>query len=407
MPIVLMAMVIVTRATAYDAAAWARRPAEQYSARMSDQVHLRAALSESPRTSPASRRPRVRGRRRTRSAATRTPIRRCPACSRRSQDARPAMNRYPDMAVGALSQALADSAWTSRSSTSSTGTGSVGVLGQLIQATCDPGDEVVYAWRSFEAYPIVAPSPARRPCRCRWTPTPGTTSRRCSPRSPSGPAWCWSAPQQPDRAGGPPGRARRLPRPGAPGRAGGHSTRPTSSSSPTPTSPTARDVPAAAQRRGPAHLQQGVRAGRPAGRLRRRARAGRRGAAQDRRAVRRQRHRPAGRRRQPRRRTTSCRSASTRWSPSVPGSSRPLREQGWAVPQTEANFVWLPLGDRHARLRRGGGRGGSRRAAVPRRGRALHRRRDRGQRPAGRGRRAVPLPSPRVSSWCRGVRQID
>jgi len=36
-----------------------------------------------------------------------------------------------------------------------TGTGSVGVLGQLIAATCDPGDEVVYAWRSFEAYPIV------------------------------------------------------------------------------------------------------------------------------------------------------------------------------------------------------------------------------------------------------------
>jgi histidinol-phosphate aminotransferase len=29
------------------------------------------------------------------------------------------------------------------------------VLGQIIQATCDPGDEVVYAWRSFEAYPIV------------------------------------------------------------------------------------------------------------------------------------------------------------------------------------------------------------------------------------------------------------
>ncbi|MGI8717434.1 MAG: histidinol-phosphate transaminase, partial [Lapillicoccus sp.] len=36
-----------------------------------------------------------------------------------------------------------------------TGTGSVGVLGQVITATCDPGDEVVYAWRSFEAYPIV------------------------------------------------------------------------------------------------------------------------------------------------------------------------------------------------------------------------------------------------------------
>jgi histidinol-phosphate aminotransferase len=36
-----------------------------------------------------------------------------------------------------------------------TGTGSVGVLGQLIAASCDPGDEVIYAWRSFEAYPIV------------------------------------------------------------------------------------------------------------------------------------------------------------------------------------------------------------------------------------------------------------
>ena len=72
-----------------------------------------------------------------------------------------------------------------------------------------------------------------------------------------------------------------------------------------------------------------------------------------------------------------------------------LRAQGWAVPQTEANFVWLPLGDQHARLRRGGGRGGSGRAAVRRRGRALHRRRDGGQRPAGRGRRAVPLPQPR------------
>ena len=35
------------------------------------------------------------------------------------------------------------------------GTGSVGVLQQLVQITCDPGDEVVYAWRSFEAYPIV------------------------------------------------------------------------------------------------------------------------------------------------------------------------------------------------------------------------------------------------------------
>ena len=64
------------------------------------------------------------------------------------------MNRYPDMAVGALSQALAKRLDVPVEHLA-TGTGSVGVLGQLIQATCDPGDEVVYAWRSFEAYPIV------------------------------------------------------------------------------------------------------------------------------------------------------------------------------------------------------------------------------------------------------------
>ena len=34
------------------------------------------------------------------------------------------------------------------------GCGSVGLLQQLLLAYADPGDEVLYAWRSFEAYPI-------------------------------------------------------------------------------------------------------------------------------------------------------------------------------------------------------------------------------------------------------------
>jgi histidinol-phosphate aminotransferase len=33
-------------------------------------------------------------------------------------------------------------------------TGSVALIYQLVQAYCEPGDEVVHAWRSFEAYPI-------------------------------------------------------------------------------------------------------------------------------------------------------------------------------------------------------------------------------------------------------------
>ncbi|MFB2585110.1 aminotransferase class I/II-fold pyridoxal phosphate-dependent enzyme [Herbiconiux liukaitaii] len=35
------------------------------------------------------------------------------------------------------------------------GAGSTGVLQQIVSAVCDPGDEVVMAWRSFEAYPIL------------------------------------------------------------------------------------------------------------------------------------------------------------------------------------------------------------------------------------------------------------
>lgn len=64
------------------------------------------------------------------------------------------INRYPDMGVGALTDALAAHLDVPREQVA-TGTGSVGVLGQIIQAMCDAGDEVVFAWRSFEAYPIV------------------------------------------------------------------------------------------------------------------------------------------------------------------------------------------------------------------------------------------------------------
>jgi len=65
------------------------------------------------------------------------------------------VNRYPDMHAVALSEALARR-FSVEIENLALGTGSVGVLQQFIQATCDAGDEVVHAWRSFEAYPIVA-----------------------------------------------------------------------------------------------------------------------------------------------------------------------------------------------------------------------------------------------------------
>jgi histidinol-phosphate aminotransferase len=65
------------------------------------------------------------------------------------------MNRYPDMGCVALYDALAARLGVGPGQLAA-GTGSVAVLYQLLQAYCDPGDEVVYAWRSFEAYPIAA-----------------------------------------------------------------------------------------------------------------------------------------------------------------------------------------------------------------------------------------------------------
>ncbi|MET9292176.1 histidinol-phosphate transaminase [Streptomyces sp. NPDC003077] len=63
-------------------------------------------------------------------------------------------NRYPDMACTGLMAELAER-FSVPVEHLATGTGSVGVAQQLVQATAGPGDEVIYAWRSFEAYPIV------------------------------------------------------------------------------------------------------------------------------------------------------------------------------------------------------------------------------------------------------------
>jgi histidinol-phosphate aminotransferase len=64
-------------------------------------------------------------------------------------------NRYPDIAVTTLTARLAEHHRLDPARIA-VGCGSVALCGQLVQAVCAPGDEVVFAWRSFEAYPIVA-----------------------------------------------------------------------------------------------------------------------------------------------------------------------------------------------------------------------------------------------------------
>ncbi len=63
------------------------------------------------------------------------------------------VNRYPDMSCAALYDAVSRR-FELPVTDLAAATGSVAVLYHLVQALCEPGDEVVYAWRSFEAYPI-------------------------------------------------------------------------------------------------------------------------------------------------------------------------------------------------------------------------------------------------------------
>jgi histidinol-phosphate aminotransferase len=63
-------------------------------------------------------------------------------------------NRYPDMGCSQLIPAIAARLGVPESHVA-TGTGGVGVIQQVLQAVCDDRDQVIYPWRSFEAYPIV------------------------------------------------------------------------------------------------------------------------------------------------------------------------------------------------------------------------------------------------------------
>jgi len=64
-------------------------------------------------------------------------------------------NRYPDMSAEDLRAALAEHLDVDVDQVA-VGCGSSALCQQLVQITATPGDEVIFAWRSFEAYPIFA-----------------------------------------------------------------------------------------------------------------------------------------------------------------------------------------------------------------------------------------------------------
>ena len=112
-----------------------------------------------------------------------------------------AMNRYPDMANSIMTGRVAARLEVDPDQLAF-GTGSVAVLYHLLQAICGPGDEVVFAWRSFEAYPIavqitgatavpvpLGPGAVHDLDAMRAAVTPATrVVMLCTPNNPTGPA---------------------------------------------------------------------------------------------------------------------------------------------------------------------------------------------------------------------------
>lgn len=64
-------------------------------------------------------------------------------------------NRYPDLRGEALAEALAHRHGVGADMVA-VAAGSIVLLDQIVRAWCDPGDEIVVPWRSYEAYPIIA-----------------------------------------------------------------------------------------------------------------------------------------------------------------------------------------------------------------------------------------------------------
>lgn len=78
-----------------------------------------------------------------------------PSVAKAIAEAAELVNRYPDNSSGELRAALADFHGVDVANVA-VGCGSVALCQELVQITCaSPEDEVLFAWRSFEAYPIV------------------------------------------------------------------------------------------------------------------------------------------------------------------------------------------------------------------------------------------------------------
>jgi histidinol-phosphate aminotransferase len=86
-------------------------------------------------------------------ASNENPFAPVPSVAKAIEQAATGVNRYGDHRATELRAALAE--WVGVDAAQvAVGCGSVGLLQQLCLTYVDPGDEVVYPWLSFEAYPV-------------------------------------------------------------------------------------------------------------------------------------------------------------------------------------------------------------------------------------------------------------
>lgn len=116
---------------------------------------LRTALDGIPSYKAGQRPPEHPGRRSYKLSSNENHHEPLPEILAAIEAALPQIHRYPDYASTALVDAIAVR-FDVPAEQVAVGTGSVGMLQQLFQVTCGPGDGVVFGWRSFEAYPIMA-----------------------------------------------------------------------------------------------------------------------------------------------------------------------------------------------------------------------------------------------------------
>jgi histidinol-phosphate aminotransferase len=114
-------------------------------------VRLSPSLAELPRYLPGKT---VAGA--IKLASNETPYPPLPHVLARILESAQTINRYPDTSSLALVSRLAERLGVSPDHVA-VGCGSVSLCAQLARATAGAGDEVLFAWRSFEMYPVVGP----------------------------------------------------------------------------------------------------------------------------------------------------------------------------------------------------------------------------------------------------------